>query len=87
LRRFAYDIILYLHAAPGVIARRIREEVAGRHFSGAHGIETLDSVQMAICTYYAGVIGCPLEIIDAAGQASEIAHVLEGILGLAPGPV
>lgn len=85
LKRFAYDVIFYLHARPEIILRRIRKDAAGRHLSAAHGTEMLDRVQMTICTYYAGIIGCPLEIIDAAGEVSEVVNVLEGILGLAPG--
>lgn len=82
LRRFAYDLIVYLHAAPEVILGRIQQNAAGRHIPSVRGMEVLNSLQMSIAAYYAGIIGCPLEVIDATGAQSEVAGALESVLGL-----
>jgi adenylate kinase len=85
LRRFSYDAVLYLHAAPRVILSRIRQEPSGRHVSVGPGMDLVNSVQMSVAVYYAGITGCPLEIVDATGGESDVVQALESLLGLGPG--
>jgi adenylate kinase len=82
LRSLAYDTIIHLDAPPEAVLLRIHGETGGRHASTERAIEVQAHIQLAISVYYAGVIGCPLEVVDASGSVTEVVDLLEGVLGL-----
>ena len=82
LNLFSYDKIIHLHAPSDIIWRRIQANPSGRHVSTVQKTQVLINMQMSISIYYAGIIGCPLEVVDASGAQADIVGAVEHILGL-----
>jgi adenylate kinase len=82
LRLFDYDRIFHLHAPAVEIFKRSQARSDGRHLSDKSHAETLSLLQLSISAYYAGVVGCTLEVVDATGGVEGVVHVLAELLGL-----
>lgn len=82
ITRFAYDLILYLDAPADIVLARARNQMDGRAIISIRDIDILARLQMSISSYYAGIINCPLEVVDATGDVASVVGTLEGLLGL-----
>jgi adenylate kinase len=82
LGQFSYDQIIQLDASPETVLRRIEQVPAGRLATRRRDVLILAQLQMSISAYYSGVIGCPLNVVDAEGNVDEVVGLVEACLGL-----
>jgi adenylate kinase len=82
LRQFAYDQIVHLDAPSAIILARIGYSPEGRLATTQRDASLMAQLQLSISAYYSGVIGCPLNVINAEGGVDEIANLVEICLGL-----
>jgi adenylate kinase len=82
LRAYNYDGIVLLDAPAGVILHRTREKPEGRCARTERDIVVLAGVQQATCVYYAGVVGCPLWVVDAEPSLADVVDTVASLLGL-----
>lgn len=82
LQRYAYKVIILLDAPARIILKRIKETPDGRLIKTERDVAILCAIQRAIATYYSGIIGCPLWVIDARPAISSVVVAVEGVLGL-----
>lgn len=75
LRRLGYACILHLYVPSRVIVDRVQAEPAGRLSRSTAEIDLHEQLQLAVSTYYAGVLGCPLLVLDGHDSPGEIAEV------------
>jgi adenylate kinase len=82
LREYNYDGIALLDAPAGVVLQRTRGKPEGRGARTERDVAVLASVQQATCVYYAGVLGCPLWVIDAEPPLAQVVNTAASLLGL-----
>jgi adenylate kinase len=82
LRAYNYDGIVLLDAPAEVVLHRTREKPEGRGARTERDIAVLAGVQQAACVFYAGVVGCPLWVIDAEPPLARVVDTVASLLGL-----
>ncbi|MGH3889409.1 MAG: AAA family ATPase [Pseudonocardiaceae bacterium] len=82
LRRYAYNVIILLDAPTRVVLKRIKKRPGGRLIKTERDVAILSALQRGIATYYSGIIGCPLCVIDAQPSINSVVAAVESVLGL-----
>jgi adenylate kinase len=85
LRAYNYEGIVLLDAPPDVILCRTRKNPEGRGARTERDIILLAGLQQATCVYYAGVVGCPLWVVDAEPDVAAVVDTVASLLGLPVG--
>jgi adenylate kinase len=80
LRKFAYRRIIHLVAPAGTVLDRTRDHPSGRLAVTEREVEVLAAVQLAISAYYASILGCPLDVVDAMREMKNIVETIAGLL-------
>lgn len=82
LQQYAYNVIILLDAPTRVVLKRIKERPDGRLIKTERDVAILSALQRGIATYYSGIIGCPLWVIDARPRIGSVVVAVESVLGL-----
>jgi adenylate kinase len=85
LQRYAYNVIILLDAPPQVVLERIRKSPGGRLIKTERDVAILSALQRDIATYYSGIIGCPLWVIDAQPSIDNVVVAVESTLSIRRG--
>lgn len=81
LEQFSYNTIVQLHASPEVVFERHGAELtSGRLYRTVDDVATAAVLQFAASTYYAGMTGCPLHVVDASPEVEKVVNSVRVIL-------
>ena len=81
LELFSYDLIVQLHAAPEVILERHEaSNNTGRLYRTVSDVATATALQFATSTYYAGITGCTLHVVDASPGVEQVVATVLSLL-------
>lgn len=80
LASLSMDLILYLHAAPEIVLKRVTLDRADRIRAGTEQIFTGQRLQEAVAVSYSVQLGVPLYVVDVGDDLGDSTATIEQIL-------